>query len=126
MINKIAHIVHIGGVLTLLSILYITLLSIETKADSLVCEYRGKTLIYTEVIDNDKPREVKSITSGSDWSRVRFYNGNAFYFNGIIPCALIDDERGSTTYLDEFLSQFDGPESNEFTLPPSPSKIGND
>lgn len=129
MINKLAHIVYIGGVLTLLSILYITLLSIETKADSLVCEYKGKTLIYTEVTDNDKPKEVKTVTSGSDWSRVRFYNGKSFYFNGIIPCVFITDERGSIINLDEFLTQFDDLELlelKEFTLPPNSNKIGDE
>ena len=130
MINKADHIVYIGGILTILSILYITLLSIDSKADSLVCEHKGKTLIYTEVYsdDNDKPRDVKTITSGNNWSRVRFYDGASFYFGGIIPCVFINDERGSTTNLNEFLSQFDGPESNDFmTLSPKTgNKIGND
>lgn len=97
------------GILGLLAIVFIILLgySPEVKADSLICDYKGLQLIYTEVQETDDPAGVGSVYINQVNARVIFHNDKEYRFGSIIPCVMIKENRGETKFLEEYLSQFE-------------------
>jgi len=79
----------------------------QAHADSLVCEYRGQFLIYTEVDESEDKDAVKSVHLSQVNSTVYFFSGKEFRYGSIIPCVMIKEERGETKFLQEYLSQFE-------------------
>ncbi len=79
----------------------------QAQADSLVCEYRGQFLTYTEVEKSDDPNGVKSIWKNESVSTVIFHNGKEYRYGSIIPCVMIKEDRGKTKFLKEYQSQFE-------------------
>ena len=77
----------------------------QAQADSLVCEYRGQFLTYTEV--NETKDGVKSIWKNESGSTVIFHNGKEYRYGSIIPCVMIKEDRGKTKFLEEYQSQFE-------------------
>lgn len=76
----------------------------QAQADSLVCNHNGQQLIYTEVKESDDSNSVKTVYRGGV---VMFHNGKEYRYNDIIPCVFINEERGKTKFLDEYLAQFE-------------------
>jgi len=79
----------------------------QTQADSLVCEYRGQFLTYTEVEKSVDPNGVKGVYITGTLSKVVFHNGKEYRYGNIIPCVMIKDEVGETKFLEEYLSQYE-------------------
>lgn len=79
----------------------------QAHADSLICEYRGQFLTYTEVKESDDKNTVKSVYLSQVNSSVRFYNDKEYRYGSIIPCVMIKEERGETKFLQEYLSQYE-------------------
>lgn len=77
----------------------------QAQADSLVCEYRGQFLTYTEVEESEGG--VKSIWKNQSVSTVIFHNGKEYRYGSIIPCVMIKEEIGKTKFLEEYLAQFE-------------------
>lgn len=76
----------------------------DARADSLVCNHNGQQLIYTEVKESDDPNGVKAVYRSGI---VIFHNGKEYRYNDIIPCAMIEEDRGKTKFLKEYLAQFE-------------------
>jgi len=79
----------------------------QAQADSLVCEYRGQFLTYTEVEKSDDPNGVKGVYKNQAVSTVIFHNGKEYRYGSIIPCVMIKEDRGKTKFLEEYQSQFE-------------------
>lgn len=79
----------------------------QAHADSLVCQYRGQFLVYTEVEESDDKNTVKSVYLSQINSSVRFHNDKEYRYGSIIPCVMIKEEVGKTKFLQEYLSQFE-------------------
>ena len=74
----------------------------QAHADSLVCEYRGQFLVYTEATENKGG--VKSVWKNESVSTVIFHNGKEYRYGSIIPCVMIKEDRGKTKFLEEYQS----------------------
>ena len=79
----------------------------QAHADSLVCQYRGQVLVYTEVEESDDKNTVESVYISQINSSVRFYNDKQYRYGSIIPCVMIKEEIGKTEFLQEYLSQYE-------------------
>ncbi len=84
------------------------LFSTQANADSLVCEYNGQTLIYTEVnrSENTKSIDVEYVSMNTVTSVIRYHNGKEYRFGNIIPCVMIKEKVNETKNLNDFLNQF--------------------
>lgn len=89
------------------AIMLLVAITQQAHADSLVCQYRGQFLVYTEVEESDDKNTVKSVYLSQINSSVRFYNDKEFRYGSIIPCVMIKEEVGKTEFLQEYLSQFE-------------------
>lgn len=78
----------------------------QANADSLVCEYKGQQLIYTEITNTDDVDGVKNVYRYNNGSVAHFYSGKQYDYGAIIPCVLINENRNETIFLEEYLSQF--------------------
>lgn len=79
----------------------------QAHADSLVCQYRGQVLVYTEVEESDDPDAVKSVYLSESNSTAIFHNGKEYRYGSIIPCVMIKEDKGETKFLQEYLSQYE-------------------
>lgn len=79
----------------------------QAQADSLVCQYRGQFLTYTEVEESEDKDTVRSVHLSQISSSVRFHNDKEYRFGSIIPCVMIKEDRGKTKFLQEYLSQYE-------------------
>ncbi len=79
----------------------------QAHADSLICEYRGQFLVYTEVEESDDKNTVESVYLSQVNSSVKFYNDKEYRYGNIIPCVMIKEDKGETKFLQEYLSQYE-------------------
>lgn len=97
----------IKGTITLILAILLTAIVQDARADSLVCQYRGQFLTYTEVTEEYNMLGVKSVYLNQVSSSVRFHNDKEYRFGSIIPCVMIKEEVGETKFLKEYQSQFE-------------------